>query len=531
MKKVAIVGVEGSGKTVMLTGLGDLYSHPDANGYFLDPKNFTTAAYVAEKVERMRKGEWPSATAGDELEGLDWTLKRGVSGERRRPETVCEVSFLDFAGEVYRTAFGIGEGDPSLVKQADELKRYVREADDLLVLINLRDVIVHGMRDRRVQEATWITKAILDTALTEEVGHKVPRAAIVLSQADSYAETIASCGGALGVLKKFLTHVANNYGWLDIFTVSAVDKTKQDADGRLVPAEDFTAKGLLPIMEWICRGVGPAAASGDGASAEGMGLPRPLVSAHAPGDVKKVVLPGGMEMRFRWCPPGTFTMGSPAGKQWHESDEKLHRVTLTRGFWMGETPVTQAQWQSVMETNPSGHKESFLGSLFNPQEPGKFLRYPVDGVSWEDCRQFIFKVNRALSLHFWFPTEAEWEYACRAGTSGPYGGTGKLHEMGWFSDNSGQRTHPVGLKNPNAWGLYDMHGNVWEWCSDWFAEYPSGAVTDPKGPPSGMNHVQRGGSWGTYAKFCRSAFRNHCDPLSRYDYFGLRLCCPAGPND
>ena len=170
MKKVAIVGVEGSGKTVMLAGLGDLYSHPDANGYFLDPKNFTTAAYVAEKVERMRKGEWPSATAGDELEGLDWTLKRGVGGERRRPETVCEVSFLDFAGEVYRTAFGIGEGDPSLAKQADELKRYVREADDLLVLINLRDVIVHGIRDRRVQEATWITKAILDTALTEEAG-------------------------------------------------------------------------------------------------------------------------------------------------------------------------------------------------------------------------------------------------------------------------------------------------------------------------------------------------------------------------
>ena len=153
MKKVAIVGVEGSGKTVMLDGLGDLYTYPDEEGYMLVPKNFSTAAYVAEKIERMRKGEWPSATAGDEMEGLDWTLKRCVPGTRSRPETVCEVSFLDFAGEVYRTAFGIGEGDASLAGQAEELKRYVREADDLLVLINLHDVIVHGIRDRRVQEA------------------------------------------------------------------------------------------------------------------------------------------------------------------------------------------------------------------------------------------------------------------------------------------------------------------------------------------------------------------------------------------
>ena len=111
MKKVAIVGVEGSGKTVMLAGLGDLYTYPDHEGYFLAPKNFGTAEYVAEKIERMRKGEWPVATAGDEMQGLDWTLKRREPGVRKPPEKVCEVSFLDFAGEVYRAAFGIGEGD------------------------------------------------------------------------------------------------------------------------------------------------------------------------------------------------------------------------------------------------------------------------------------------------------------------------------------------------------------------------------------------------------------------------------------
>ena len=265
MKKVAIVGVEGSGKTVMLAGLGDLYTYPDDEGYFLAPKNFGTAAYVAEKVEGMRKGKWPAATAGDEMQGLDWTLERKEPGARRPPEKICEVSFLDFAGEVYRTAFGIGAGDPSLAEQAEELKRYVSEADELIVLINLRDVIANGLGDTRVQEAMWITNAILDAALSEHAGRKVPRAAIVLSQADSYAETIKACDGAIGVLRKHLPHVANRYDWLDVFSASAVDKTKLDDDGHMVPAADFTSKGLLPIMTWIRDGV--AEDGGRGATA------------------------------------------------------------------------------------------------------------------------------------------------------------------------------------------------------------------------------------------------------------------------
>ena len=255
MRKVAIVGVEGSGKTVMLAGLGDLYMYPDEDGYFLAPKNFGTAAYVAEKIARMRKGEWPTATADDEMQGLDWTLKRQKPGENGRPDVVCEVSFLDFAGEVYRAAYGISSGgDASLKEQVEELKRYVRGADDLIVLINLRDVITNGLRDKRVQEAMWITKSILDGALDEKGGTYVSRAAIALSQADSYAETIKACGGAVGVLRKYLPHVANDYSWLDVFAVSAVDKTVLDDDGNVVPAADFTTQGLLPILKWIRGG-------------------------------------------------------------------------------------------------------------------------------------------------------------------------------------------------------------------------------------------------------------------------------------
>ena len=257
MKKVAIVGVEGSGKTVMLAGLGHLYSRPDVNGYFLCPKNFQTAAYVSDKIARMRKGEWPTATADDVMQGLDWTLRRR-QGEGMRPKDVCEVSCLDFAGEVYRYAFVRQEATPvDLRDEVQSLKDYVREADDLIVLINLRDIIVHGEGDPRVQEAMWITNAILSYALDEQEGRSVPRAAIVLSQADSYLATIRACGGPKGVLAKYLPHVANNYDWLDVLVASAVDKTRVDRDGNTVPAEDFTSKDLRPIMGWICGEVLP----------------------------------------------------------------------------------------------------------------------------------------------------------------------------------------------------------------------------------------------------------------------------------
>ena len=255
MKKVAIVGVEGSGKTVMLAGLGELYSHPDEDGYFLAPKNYATASYVAEKINRMRRGEWPVATAEDVMQGLDWTFKRRQGG-RQRPEDVCEVSCLDFAGEVYRLAFGIRQGaiPGDLADEVAALKKYIRNADDLIVLINLRDIIAQGPQEPRVQESMWITNEILSYALDETGGRRAPRAAIVLSQADSYAETIKACRGPQGVLARYLPHVANNYSWLDILAASAVDKTMLDDNGNEVPSPDFQSEKLRAIMGWIRAG-------------------------------------------------------------------------------------------------------------------------------------------------------------------------------------------------------------------------------------------------------------------------------------
>ena len=261
MKRVAIVGVEGSGKTVMLAGLGELYSHPDAEGYFLAPKNSETASYVWDVIGRMRKGEWPSATAEDVMCGLDWTIKRN-RGEGRKPKVVGELSCLDFAGEVYRAAFIKSDAEPDpkkeedsdLSKQVKELQDYIRRADAILVLINLRDVIANGFWDRRVQEAMWITNAILNKVLGDDA-QSGPRAAIVLSQADCYADTIRECGGEKKVLCRHLPHVYNNYSWLDVFSVSSVDRTVLDADGNRVPAHDFTMTGLKPIMDWVLKGL------------------------------------------------------------------------------------------------------------------------------------------------------------------------------------------------------------------------------------------------------------------------------------
>ncbi|MBR4172521.1 MAG: SUMF1/EgtB/PvdO family nonheme iron enzyme [Kiritimatiellae bacterium] len=233
--------------------------------------------------------------------------------------------------------------------------------------------------------------------------------------------------------------------------------------------------------------------------------------------VKTITLPGGVEMRFRWCPPGSFLMGSPTSEEGRlDDDETQHRVTLTKGCWMAETEVTQKQWQSVMGSNPS----HFRGN-----------DRPVEQVSWNDCQEFIKKVNARLSdMHVRLPTEAEWEYACRAGTIGAYGGTGNLDEMGWYKENSGDETHPVAQKKPNVWGLYDMHGNVHEWCADWFGEYPSDSVTDPTGPSSGSDRVLRGGCWLYDAlNCCRPANRFGSDPGRRDSRIGFRLLCSAGP--
>jgi len=223
---------------------------------------------------------------------------------------------------------------------------------------------------------------------------------------------------------------------------------------------------------------------------------------------------------FVLLPAGTFTMGSPADEPGRYSDEgPQHQVTLTQPFYMQITEVTQAQWEAVMGSNPS----YFSGCP----------TCPVEWVSWNDIQTFITEMNKRGEGTYSLPTEAQWEYAARAGSATAFynggiteTGTGydpNLDAIGWYSYNSGGRHQLVAHKAPNAWGLYDMSGNVWEWCQDWFGTYPSGAVTDPTGPSSGSNRLARGGSWSSSAGYCRSAGRGILTSVYRYDIIGFRL--------
>jgi formylglycine-generating enzyme required for sulfatase activity len=220
------------------------------------------------------------------------------------------------------------------------------------------------------------------------------------------------------------------------------------------------------------------------------------------GDTKTITLPGGAKMELIYCAPGLFLMGNPrkGGQQ----------VTISKGFWLGKYEVSQAQWKSVMGDNPSHFKGNDK---------------PVDSVTWDDCQSFIKKVNNSLKCESRLPTEAEWEYACRAGTTWDYGGTGQLDGMGWYDGNSGQTTHSIGKKSANSWGFYDMHGNVWEWCFDW--EGPLMYGTDPNGPPSGSRRVLRGGSWSYNADCSKSFNRGRNFPNAVREDFGFRLCMSA----
>ena len=181
-----------------------------------------------------------------------------------------------------------------------------------------------------------------------------------------------------------------------------------------------------------------------------------------------------------------------------DNEEPSHQVRITKAFEIGKYELTQAQWQAVMETNPSKFKGSNL---------------PVDNVSWQDAQQFLEKMNdRNDGYRYRLPTEAEWEYAARARTTGAYAGS--LDAMGWYDRNSGSQTHPVGQKQPNAWGLYDVHGNVWEWVEDWYGAryYRSSPASDPTGPPAGLFRVLRGGSWSDDAVYSRITFRSVAAP-------------------
>ena len=220
----------------------------------------------------------------------------------------------------------------------------------------------------------------------------------------------------------------------------------------------------------------------------------------------------GVTMKLVLIRPGKFVMGSPDSEQGRARNEgPQHEVIITKPFYIGVTEVTQAQYEAVMGTNPS----KFKGAT-----------NPVETVSWDDAVEFCKKLSEKTGKAVRLPTEAEWEYACRAGskTGFSFGDADDgLGDYAWYDANSGGTTHPVAKKKPNAWGLYDMHGNDFEWCADWYGDYPKGAATDPQGPASGSSRVLRGGAWTDNPNRCRSADRDHYSPGQLSSCYGFRV--------
>ncbi len=230
-----------------------------------------------------------------------------------------------------------------------------------------------------------------------------------------------------------------------------------------------------------------------------------------PGKAEVIDLGKDVKLEMVLVPAGKFKMGSPASEKERSDNETQHEVTLTTPFYMGKYEVTQEQYEAVMGNNPSAFD--------------KGAKLPVTDVSWEDCQEFIKKLNAKTNGGYRLPSEAEWEYACRAGTTTAYS----------FGDNitAKDANYNIGVKivkpvavggyKPNAFGLYDMHGNVWEWCEDWYAAYPKESVIDPNGPAAGKRRVLRGGSFFSDASDVRSSARFYNELTSRDGSFGLRL--------
>lgn len=251
-----------------------------------------------------------------------------------------------------------------------------------------------------------------------------------------------------------------------------------------------------------------------------------MLSLSAVAQEKQTITVNGITFNMIKVEGGTFKMGAqstdPNGENYdseaYDDEKPVHSVTLD-DYYIGETEVTQELWEAVMGTNPSRYKGA---------------NKPVEMVSWNDCQEFIKKLNQLAGKRFRLPTEAEWEYAARGGKKSQgykYAGSNTIDEVVWYRDNAhdvGESsrdygTHPVGTKAPNELGLYDMSGNVWEWCSDWYGEYSSSSQTNPTGPTSGSARVLRGGGWGGSAQGCRVSNRGNYGPGCRDNDSGFRL--------
>ena len=278
-------------------------------------------------------------------------------------------------------------------------------------------------------------------------------------------------------------------------TASPAPQVAATPTAKAIPAAPTASAAVSPSTRAVAAATSP--------STKIVATPTAKTTPAAVQAAKELTLDlgGAVTLKLVLIRPGRFMMG----------ETERHEVTLTKPFYMGATEVTQAQYEAVMGVNPS----------FN-----KGATNPVEMVVWDDAAEFCKKLSAKTRQAVRLPTEAEWEYACRAGTDTAFSfgdDESASGDYAWHKGNSGGTTHPVGQKKPNPWGLSDMHGNVWQWCADWYGDYPGGAATDPQGPASGTARVLRGGSWNYAAHDCRCVTRGGNSPEGRFIDFGFRV--------
>jgi len=486
MGKVAIVGVEGSGKTVLMAGLCECYQQVSAKDLYLMPENKAAHMFMTQVPHKLRvKREWPAATSIDALRYMKWTLRRGQT-------IVEEIEMLDYPGELYRMAFDDEASSSEVESKSSELNEFLAHLTDakvLVVLLNLSNLENPGDNPRNA-ETIWLTRKIFDYASQIP---SIERMMLVFTQADRYAEQLRAAGGPQALYERDLPMMHVLYPHLLVTAVSAVDRV--DAENH--PCEGFSSESCVELMNLILNDLT-------------LNIP--------PGYVKKIRIAKDVEMIFVWCAPGSFLMGSPENEEGRGKDERQHSVTLSKGFFIGRYPVTQQQWELLTGDNSSGNKVGGFLGFGGATRPN----HPVEHVSRNDIIGFINRLNTWMnSGKFRLPTEAEWEYACRAGSTGPYAGS--LDEMAWHGGNSADSSHEVGRKKPNNWGIYDMHGNVWEWCADNYCSEYSQTSSDSIRRDKSGRFVIRGGSFRSEKGSCRSAERFNIGAGNRFAVCGIRL--------
>ncbi|MDR1383378.1 MAG: formylglycine-generating enzyme family protein [Planctomycetaceae bacterium] len=531
--QIAIVGTEGSGKTVLATVWAKkMFQQGDT---YLYSKGFNTGIYVEKAWITLNNGEWlPSTSPGKKFE-LEWDLYIG--------HVAYPVKLLDVAGQDLRALFSNERrNDTNLSEHERSVLDYLTNSSIIVIVVNLDDFVGEPEVFKRV-ENELILKDIIDIYAADKQHQDI---AVVFTAYDLYQAEMEEQHGCfedyvknkLRILWQAM-RVGRQSGnmSIDLFPVAAVNKTEICPESRRrVPKPNFTSFGLEEFSDWVLTKVQQQiaiAASNQYVSNVFNGLIKETETSaviHLPyephlksvsmpknpqaGDVWKFTM-DGIEYSFHWCPSGKFMMGSPSSEENRRSNETQHQVTLSQGFWIQETEVMQQMWECVMGDNPSRFE-------------GKQL--PVECVSWYDCQKFISRLNAlnisSFGYRFSLPTEAQWEYACRAESTTAYSfgdSWEQLENYAWYNNSSSGESNPVGQKKANSWGLYDMHGNVSEWCSDWYDDYPIKSVINPVGVSNGSTRVFRGGGWGIYARGCRSADRNDYAPTGRSDSLGLRL--------